>query len=187
MAAIDDVISVSPTLLTSSLLRSSAEGAFGAPRPAGKTHQGIDIVANQSSADKSIYQVRATSAGQIAYARVNGNTAKPGYGYTVVIDHQNGFYTLYAHLAINASSGLVALGQQVSAGYILGYLADLTNNELSSGNARKVAPYDQIQLHFECFENSPGLSSTGSLGPIKGGCTIDDPTGRLLALGYQAF
>jgi murein DD-endopeptidase MepM/ murein hydrolase activator NlpD len=186
MASIDDAISITPTLLASSLLRGH-EGAFGAPRGGGKTHQGIDIVANQSSAEKNIYQVRATAAGKIAYARQNGSQAKPGYGYTVVIDHQNDFYTLYAHLAINASDGLVPVGQLVQAGDIIGYLADLTNGEMSSGNARAVAPYDKIQLHFECFEAPSGRSSTAGLGPIKDGCTIDNPTFRLLALGYNSF
>jgi murein DD-endopeptidase MepM/ murein hydrolase activator NlpD len=186
MASIDDAISTPPTLLASSLLRGN-EGAFGSPRGGGKTHQGIDIVANQSSADKNIYQVRATAAGQIAYARQNGSQAKPGYGYTIVIDHQNDFYTLYAHLAINASAGLISVGQLVQVGDILGYLADLTNGEMSSGNARAVAPYDKIQLHFECFEAPSGRSSAAGLDQIKNGCTINDPTFRLLALGYSSF
>ena len=185
MASIDDVIVVSPTIMTASLLRGE-EGDFGASRGPGKTHQGIDIVANQSSDDKSIYVVRATSGGTIAYARVNGSS-NAGYGYTVIVDHQNGFYTLYAHLAINASSGLLTIGQAVSVGDTLGYLADLANGEKSSGNARAVNPYDRIQLHFECFEAPSGRSSTGSLALIKDGLTIDDPTNRLKALGYQSF
>ncbi len=185
MATIDDVIAFPPTPLGSSLLRGE-EGQFGAPRGSGKSHQGIDIVANQSSADKSTYEVRATSAGTIAYALING-AADSGYGYTVVIDHQNGFYTLYAHLAINASCGLVTLGQPVNTGDVLGYLADLANDERSSGNARAVAPYDKIQLHFECFEAPMGRTSTGALAVIKAGWTLDDPTDRLVAMGYQSF
>jgi hypothetical protein len=75
----------------------------------------------------------------------------------------------------------------VAEGAIIGYLADPANGELSSGNARAVAPYDKIQLHFECFEADPGLSSTGKLAPIKNGATIDNPTNRLQTLGYQPF
>jgi murein DD-endopeptidase MepM/ murein hydrolase activator NlpD len=185
MSTIEDAIRFTPTLIAKSLLRGH-EGAFQAPRPNGKKHQGVDIVANQSSEDKTIYQVRATASGQVAYARINGS-ASAGYGYTVVVDHQNGFYTLYSHLAINASAGLASVGQSVSGGDIIGYLADLDNDEKSSGNARAVAPYDRIQLHFECFEAEPGRSSTTSLALIKDGCTLDNPTARLLALGYQSF
>lgn len=187
MATIDDVLAITPTLKTSSLLRGGA-GAFGSPRGPEHTHQGVDIVANQSSEDKTIYQVRATSDGKIAYCRENGLPGK-GYGFTVVIDHQNGFYTLYAHLAINASSGLVAMGEAVSRGDIIGYMADLANGEKSSGNvlADVVGPYDKIQLHLECFEAPQGRSSTGALQDIKDGCTLDDPTFRLQALGYQSF
>lgn len=114
MPTINDAIAIAPTLTTTTLLRGGA-GAFGAPRDGGSTHQGVDIVANQSSNDKTIYKVLATAAGKIAYAKINGS-ATTGYGYTVVIDHQNGFYTLYAHLAIQASSGLVTLGQNVAQG-----------------------------------------------------------------------
>lgn len=187
MATIQDAIKAPPTLTTASLLR-GGPGAFGAPRGNGKTHQGVDIVSNQSSMDKSIYQVRATADGLVAYAMING-TASTGYGYTVVIDHQNGFYTLYAHLAINASSGLVVLGQAVGQGDIIGYLADLANGEKSSGNvlADVVAPYDKIQLHIECFEAPAGRSSTGALSDIKAGSALDDPTTTLVGLGYSSF
>jgi len=186
VATISDAISQTPTLLVNTLLRGS-EGQFGAPRAGGKTHQGVDIVATVSSMDKSTYQVRATASGIIAYARNNGSPASPGYGFTVVIDHQNGFYTLYAHLAPNASNGVVILGQQVNAGDLLGFLADLANGEKSSGNARAVAPFDRIQLHFECFETNAGLSSGGQLQPIKANCALDDPTNQLVALGYKSF
>lgn len=156
MATINDAIVITPTLTTSPLLRGNA-GAFGAPRTSGTPHEGVDIVANQSSNDKSIYKVRTTAAGKIVYAHLNG-TATSGYGYTVVIDHQNGFYTFYAHLAPQASSGLVTVGQNVAQGAVIGYLADLENGEKSSGNvlAAVVGQYDKIQLHIECFEAPSG-------------------------------
>ena len=187
MSTIADAIQVSPTSLTASLLR-GGPGAFGAPRGDGKTHQGVDIVANQSSMDRTTYQIVATAAGTVAYARLNG-TASTGYGYTVVVDHANGFYTLYAHLAINASSGVVALGQGLGQGDVIGYMADLANGEKSSGNvlAAVVQPYDKIQLHFECFEAPSGRSSAAALSDIKGGCTLDDPTRRFTQLGYSSF
>lgn len=187
MPTIDDVISISPTLTADSALRGGA-GVFGASRGPGKTHQGVDIVANQSSNDKSTYQVRAVSAGQIAYAQINGS-ATTGYGYTVAIDHQNGFYTLYAHLSIAPSQGLVAIGQAVALGDIIGYMADLSTGQMSSGNVWSdvVAPFDKIQLHIECFEAPSGRTSTTTLSVLKQDCTIDDPTARLNALGYVTF
>jgi murein DD-endopeptidase MepM/ murein hydrolase activator NlpD len=185
MANLNDAIQVTPTRTASSLLRGH-EGAFHAPRGGGKVHQGVDIVANKSSADKSIYEVRTTAIGKVAYARMNGS-ATTGYGYTVVVDHQNGWYTLYAHLAINASAGLKSVGDSVSAGDVIGYLADLANGEKSSGNARAVAPYDKIQLHFECFQAPPGRSSANRLDTIRVTAATDDPSARLQALGYQSF
>jgi hypothetical protein len=187
VATINDAITIAPTITSNTLLR-GGPGAFGAPRGVGVTHQGVDIVANQSSMDKTIYQVRATATGLVAYAQINGS-ATTGYGYTVVLDHGNGFYTLYAHLAVNASSGLAVVGQAVTQGDVIGYLADLANGEKSSGNvlANVVAQYDKIQLHIECFEATQGRSSTTTLGVIKQGSTLDDPTSRLNSLGYQSF
>jgi len=182
-------ITVPPTLTTTSLLRGGV-GAFGAPRPgegSGK-HSGVDIVANQSSENKETYKVRAVANGTVAYARLNGGEDE-GYGYTIVIDHGDGYYTLYAHLAPNASSGIIQKGASVNAGDTIGYMADLKNGEKSSGNVRDdvVKPYDKIQLHFELFSGTPGLSSDGQIKPIKVGSTLIDPTQRLKDLGYQSF
>ena len=62
---------------------------------------------------KSTYAVFATSDGRTAYSRING-LASTGYGQIVIIDNRNGHYTLFAHLAINASAGLVAVGAVVA-------------------------------------------------------------------------
>jgi hypothetical protein len=54
-AGIDDIVAMTPTLKTSSLLRGGPV-AFEAPG-AGHRHQGVDIVADRSSENKRIYQV----------------------------------------------------------------------------------------------------------------------------------
>jgi murein DD-endopeptidase MepM/ murein hydrolase activator NlpD len=187
MSTIDDAIQTTPTKLMSTLMR-GGPGAFGAPRDAGAKHQGVDLVANQNSMDKSTYEVYATASGKVAYARLNG-TDETGYGYTVILDHQNDFYTQYSHLAVAPSQGLVAVGDEVNAGQVIGYLADLTVGEMSSGNVRAdvVQPYDKIQLHFECFEEPTGRRSEAGIAPIKANYTLDDPTSRLTDLGYQSF
>ena len=186
------VVLTSPTNTSSSLLR-GGPGAFLFDRGTNtegdaQLHSGVDIVANQSSMDKETYKVMATSDGTVAYSRVNGGAAL-GYGYTVIIDHGNDHYTLYAHLAIQASQGLVKVGDQVSKGQTIGYMADLANGEKSSGNvlASVVQPFDKIQLHIEVFNAPSGRSSTGAIQPIKNGCTLLDPTPALLSLGYSSF
>ncbi|MFD2871733.1 murein hydrolase activator EnvC family protein [Mucilaginibacter ximonensis] len=163
-------------------------GAYGAPRGQGKTHSGVDIVANQSSMDKSTYSVYAVNSGTVAYAKMNG-TSSTGYGYTIVIDHGDGNYSQYSHLATNASTGLVKLGDKVTAGQLIGYMADLRKNERSSGNvlAEVVKPYDKIQLHFECILNKTGLRSPTSLAIFHTGGFLTDPTKDLQNLSYKSF
>lgn len=185
-SSMTEFIPVSPTRTTYSLLR-GGPGAFNARR-GDALHSGIDIVANQSSMDKEIYKVVSIRAGKVAYTKINGSNSE-GYGYTIVIDHGDDFYSLYAHLAVKASAGLVRIGDTVSQGQTIGYLADLANNEKSSGNVRSdvVLAFDKIQLHFEVFRAPSGRESTSSLAVLKQGSTLENPTQRLTALGYKSF
>ena len=72
-------------------------------------HSGIDIGAGYGSA------VTASDSGTVIMASVNG-----GYGNCVMIDHGNGYYTLYGHL----SGYAVSEGQAVSQGQTIGYVGD---------------------------------------------------------------
>jgi murein DD-endopeptidase MepM/ murein hydrolase activator NlpD len=181
-----DIIGLAPTSTSTTMLRGH-EGAFGAPRGPGKTHTGVDIVANQSSMDKNTYRVGSVANGTVAYAKFNGNDPAEGYGYTVIVDHRDGTYALYAHLATIASASLMKVGDSVTAGTTLGYMADLANNEWSSGNviAKSVPAYDKIQLHFEEFQAPAGRSSTDAIAPIKQNAAILDPTLDLTNHGYK--
>ena len=182
-----EIIKSDPTDTITTLLRGN-EGVFGAPRQGGKTHTGVDIVANQSSNDKNKYRVVAVADGVVAYAKFNGENPGEGYGYTVIIDHQNGTYTLYAHLATLASANLVKVGDPANKGQVLGYMADLANGEYSSGNviAKSVPIYDKIQLHFEEFQAPSGRASTDAIAPIKKNAVILDPTTDLSSHGYKS-
>jgi murein DD-endopeptidase MepM/ murein hydrolase activator NlpD len=84
-------------------------------------HTGIDIKAPNGRT------VRAAASGRVVHAGWMG-----GYGRTVVIDHGNGYTTLYAH----CSALLVKRGQRVSSGDAVGRVG-------SSG--RSTGPH----LHFE--------------------------------------
>jgi hypothetical protein len=92
-------------------------------------HRGIDIAGNLGDA------VYATDSGVIVYAGWNDY----GYGNMIMIDHGNGWQSLYAHLsAIN-----VLCGQSVDPGAVIGAIGSTGN---SSG------PH----LHFELMNTNYG-------------------------------
>jgi murein DD-endopeptidase MepM/ murein hydrolase activator NlpD len=78
---------------------------FGPAHPLGID---IDFYANPNQ------PVGAAAAGTVTFA---GGNPCCSYGYYVVVDHGNGFETLYAHF----SSIAVSVGQHVSQGQLLGY------------------------------------------------------------------
>ncbi|CAM3941027.1 M23 family metallopeptidase [Mesobacillus zeae] len=91
----------------------------------GRMHKGIDIA---RPGDRTI---KAADNGIVVSAGMDGS-----YGNKVVIDHQNGFRTVYAHLdSISVSSG-----QTVEAGSQIGVMG-------STGDSTGV------HLHFEVYKN----------------------------------
>lgn len=91
----------------------------------GKMHKGIDIARPNNST------IKAADNGVVVSAGWDG-----GYGNKIVIDHQNGFRTVYAHLA----SIDVGVGQTVSKGTKIGVMG-------STGDSTGV------HLHFEVYKN----------------------------------
>jgi murein DD-endopeptidase MepM/ murein hydrolase activator NlpD len=91
----------------------------------GRMHEGIDIGCAYGTPN------RAAAAGKVIYAGWLG-----GYGNLVVVDHQNGLSTAYAH----ASSILVGVGQTVSQGQTV---------SLVGSTGRSSGPH----LHFEVRVN----------------------------------
>lgn len=85
-------------------------------------HLGLDIAAGEGA---SIY---ASDAGVVVFA----GWANGGYGNTVMVDHGNGYQTLYAHM----SGVAVGCGASVSSGRTIGYSG-------STGNSTGA------HLHFE--------------------------------------
>lgn len=72
----------------------------------GSFHSGVDICVNRGN------PVMATANGTVSYAGWKG-----GYGLTVIIRHNFGFSTLYAHL----SKVSVNAGKRVARGDVIGY------------------------------------------------------------------
>ncbi len=73
----------------------------------GKFHKGIDI------ARPNDYTIKAVDNGVVTFAGWDG-----GYGYKVVVDHNNGYETIYAHL----NSISVSVGQTIPQGGKLGVM-----------------------------------------------------------------
>ena len=90
-----------------------------------KNHNGMDIASNMGTT------VYAADGGKVVLAEWYG-----GYGNCIMIDHGNGYKTLYGHL----SSIAVSDGQGVSQGAVIGAVG-------STGNS--TGPH----LHFEVYAN----------------------------------
>jgi murein DD-endopeptidase MepM/ murein hydrolase activator NlpD len=92
----------------------------------GKMHKGIDIARPSNST------IFAADNGVVVSAGFDGG----GYGNKIIIDHQNGFRTLYGHM----SSLNVTVGQTVSKGSSIGVMG-------STGDSTGV------HLHFEVYKD----------------------------------
>ena len=103
-----------------------------------EVHRGIDIAGNDGEA------VYATDAGVVVYAGWNNY----GYGNMVMIDHGNGFQSLYAHL----SAFNVGCGQSVGQGELIGAIGSTGQ---SSGS----------HLHFEILSASSKINPHDVLPP----------------------
>ena len=109
--------------------------AFGVKRSTGK-HKGVDLV----GVNKNIYPI---NSGTVVTQSWDGN----GYGNYVVINHNNGYWSLYAHL----KKVYVKNGQSVSKNTILGV-------EGSTGRSTG------SHLHLEVRKG--GNSSSNVINPI---------------------
>lgn len=103
----------------------------------GKIHKGIDIARPSNLSIKSADNGVVVSAGYD-----NG-----GYGNKVVIDHQNGYRTIYAHL----DSISVSAGQTVPRGSKIGVMG-------STGDSTGV------HLHFEVYKNGNRIDPLSVVG-----------------------
>ena len=96
----------------------------------GGSHKGVDICA---AAGTPIY---ASAGGTVTKAGYNKAGAGTGYGNSIIINHGNGYTTVYAHCL----SLVVRAGQSVKQGQLIGYVGSTGR---SSGN----------HCHFEIRRN----------------------------------
>ncbi len=116
------------------------EGEFGTPRAGGRDHKGIDI--NGQVGDP----IESFGPGKVIFS----GTMR-GYGNTVVIQHDNGLQSLYAHL----DSRSVEVDARVTENTVIGRMGR-SGNTPSAGDTH---------LHFEIRENSNGV--------VLGGTAVD--------------
>lgn len=90
-----------------------------------KMHKGIDLSANRGT------RILAGDSGVVKFSGWKG-----GYGYCVIVDHQNGYETLYGH----CSKLLADVGDNVNRGDLI---AEVGSTGASTGN----------HLHFEVHKN----------------------------------
>lgn len=100
---------------------------FGAPRPPGRVHEGIDIGAAEG---KEVY---AVADGSITKVYLDSPTNRGGNSFRLTA--ADGTYYFYGHLSAFAPG--LALGTKVTAGQLVGYIGH-------TGNAGSVN-----HLHFE--------------------------------------
>lgn len=105
-------------------------------------HHGVDLAASSGT------PIRAFQAGQVVYSGKMGNC-----GNTVIVEHQNGYRSLYAHALENH----VQVGDVVSEGQILGLIG---NTGRSTGS----------HLHFELQKDGVKIDPLANFGisQIKG-------------------
>lgn len=94
------------------------------------THTGIDIKAEKTTV------VKAAEAGTVKNIKND-----PRYGLTVIIEHENGFQTVYSNLL---TSEFVVEGEKVEKGQSLGTVGNTAAFEIA----------DEPHLHFEILKDS---------------------------------
>lgn len=130
---LEKVVNAIPTLIPASGKISSPFGMRNHPiKKVNKEHDGVDI--SSSSGDP----ILASAAGTVEYSGYS-----KGYGYNVIINHGNGYRTLYAH----ASRLLVKSGDNIDKGQ---KIALVGSTGLSTG------PH----LHFEIRINNIPVDPT---------------------------
>lgn len=109
-------------------------------------HDGIDLV-DRSKGYNDLCYIIAHSDGEVISLRNDCKGFEKGsYGNYVKIKHNNGYYTLYAHMKYN--SVIVKIGDKVKKGQVIGYMG---NTGYSFGG----------HLHFEVRnENDDKINPT---------------------------
>lgn len=137
---VTEIVEVGRYLSNGVILENAGTGAFGWPTGGGvrisrgftgqyPAHNGVDIAGPYGT------PIYAADSGVVTLAKYTNR----GYGVYAIIDHGNGYQSLYGH----CSSLTVSYGQQVKKGQLIGYMGSTGNStgnhlhfEIKSGNVR---------------------------------------------------
>ena len=97
------------------------------------THNGVDIKADKTTVVKSA-----------AKGTITAIKNDPRYGLTIIINHDNGYQTIYSNLL---TSEFVVKGEKVEKGQSIGTV----------GNSASFEVADEYHLHFELLKNNEYL------------------------------
>ena len=127
----------------------------------GSKHNGIDLVGAGYTLDYVVAHSDGTVVGVVS--NCNRNTSKTGekiYGNYVKIKHDNGMYTLYAHLKYGTVA--VSKGQRVAKGQVLGYMGNTGYSfgahlhfEVRNANNAKIDPTAYVGADLPNNEPKP--------------------------------
>ena len=98
------------------------------------THPGIDIQVERATV------VKSAADGIVKYIKND-----PRYGLSIIIEHSNGFQTIYANLL---TTDFVSEGEEVKAGQTIGTVGDSSAYEIA----------DESHLHFEIMQNGRNVN-----------------------------
>lgn len=100
------------------------------------THNGVDIKADKTTV------VKSAASGTVTTIKND-----PRYGLTVIINHDNGYQTIYSNLL---TAEFVVKGEKVEKGQSIGTV----------GNSASFEVADDYHLHFELLKNNEYLDPT---------------------------
>lgn len=99
-------------------------------------HNGVDFLAPENS------PIYAVASGNVVFA----SFMQDGFGNTIIIDHNNGYKSMYCHTSENF---IVKVGDYVSSNNLIGYVGPkYLSNGIQNGNT--TGPH----LHFSILYNN---------------------------------
>ncbi|RWR13567.1 hypothetical protein D4N35_003890 [Siminovitchia fortis] len=110
----------------------------------GAMHNGVDIAAGKGT------PIVAAASGTVEVSTFGSPGNWGGYGNVIIINHGNGYKTLYGHM----SSRSVGVGTKVSKGQVIGAMGNTGDVVAGKGG-------DGTHLHFEIFKNGSRVNPAG--------------------------